>query len=118
MSLLDCYTLCCGAVCFYWRKLFSSVQLNIHDVAESCVVEPMYYGHIGTTHKCPHYQVLLIIQFNLHAKAPFVTITKCISVDYAGVLILRVHINMFHCISVELNNHLNRDKGWSWSPRF
>ena len=29
--------------------------------------------------------VLINIQFSLHAKTPFVTITKC--VDYAGVLI-------------------------------
>ena len=47
---------------------------------------------------------ILISQFNLHAKALFVIITKC--VDYAGVLIL---FNMFHCISVELNDCLNRD---------
>ena len=30
---------------------------------------------------------VLIIQFSLHAKAPFVTITKC--ADYAGVLIFK-----------------------------
>ena len=30
---------------------------------------------------------VLIIQFSLRAKAPFVTITKC--VDYAGVLIFK-----------------------------
>ena len=53
--------------------------------AESCAVEPMYYGCIGTIYKCPDYQGVLIIQFSLHAKAPFVTVTKC--VDYAGVLI-------------------------------
>ena len=85
--LVDCYTLSCVAVCCYWRKLFSSSQLNIHDVAESCAVEPMYYGRIGTIHKCPDYQGVLIIQFSLHAKAPFVTITK--HVDYAGVLIFK-----------------------------
>ena len=48
-------TLCGVAVCFYWRKLFSSVQLNIHYVAESCAVESLYYGCIGTIHKCPDY---------------------------------------------------------------
>ena len=47
---------------------------------------------------------VLIIRFSLHAKAPFVSITKC--VDYAGT---GVFINMFHCISVELNDCLNRD---------
>ena len=68
--LVDCYTLSCVAMCFYWRKLFLSVQLNIHYVAERCTVEPMYYKCIGTIHKCPDYQVVLIIQFSLHAKAP------------------------------------------------
>ena len=51
-------------------------------------MEPVYYGYIGTIHKCPDYQVVLIIQFSLHAKTPFVTITKCVYVDYAGILIL------------------------------
>ena len=85
--LVGCYTLSCVAVCFYWRKLFSSVQLNIHYVAESCAVEPIYYGRFETIHKCPDYQCILIIQFSLHAKAPFMTMTKC--VDYAGVLIIK-----------------------------
>ena len=76
-------------VSFYWRKLFSSVQLNIQYVAESCAVEPIYYGHIGTIHKCPDNQVFLIIQFSLHAKAPFVTITKFVYIDYAGILIVK-----------------------------
>ena len=81
--LVDCYSV---AVCFYWRKLFSSVQLNIYYVAESGVVEPMYCGRIGTIHKCPDYQVVLIIQLSLHAKATFMTITKSVYADYAGVL--------------------------------
>ena len=67
----------------------------------------MYYGRIGTIHKCPNYQVVPIIQFSLHAKAPFVIITKCVYIDYASL-----HINMFHCMSVELSGHLNRDNGW------
>ena len=83
--LVDCYTLSCVAVCFYWRKLFSSVHLNIHYVAESCEVEPIYYGRTRAIHKCPDYQGVLIIQFSLHVKVPFVTIAKY--VDYAGVLI-------------------------------
>ena len=74
----------------------------------------MYYEYIGTIHKYPDYQGVLIIQFNLYAKAPFMTITKC--VDYAGILFSSGLINMFHCISVELNDHLKLDKGWSWSP--
>ena len=103
--LVDCYTLRSVSVCLYWRKLFSSVQLNIHYIAESCAVEFMYYGRIGTIHKCPDYQVVPIIQFSLHAKASFVTITKYVYIDYASL-----HINVFYCISVKLNGHLNREK--------
>ena len=44
-----------------------------------------------------------IIQLSLHAKAPFVTITKCVDyADYAGVLTLSVLFNMFHCKSVRV----------------
>ena len=50
-------------------------------------MEPIYYGRFETIRKCPDYQRILIIQFSLHAKAPFMTMTKC--VDYAGVLIIK-----------------------------
>ena len=60
-----------------------SNQLNVSDVAESCTVEPGYYGYLGTIHKCPDYKGLLIIHINLYAKASFGTTTKC--VDRAGV---------------------------------
>ena len=59
----------------------------ISHVADSCTVEPMYYGCIGTIHRCCDYQGVLIIEFSLHAKALFVTITKC--VDYEGVRIFK-----------------------------
>ena len=49
-------------------------------------MEPVYYGHLGTNHKCPDYEGALIVQVSLYDKAaPFGTITKC--VDYAGVFI-------------------------------
>ena len=76
LCLVDCYILSCVAVSFYWEKPFSSVQLNIHYVAESCAVETTYYICIGTIHKYLDYQVVLIIQFSLYTKAPSVTITK------------------------------------------
>ena len=44
--------------------------------------KPVYFGHLGTTHKCPDYQGVLV---SLYDKSPFGTITKC--VDYTGVLI-------------------------------
>ena len=30
-----------------------------------CTVEPVYYGHLGTTQKCPDYQGVLIFQVSL-----------------------------------------------------
>ena len=29
-------------------------------------VEPVYYGHLGTSQKCPDYQGVLIFQVSLH----------------------------------------------------
>ena len=57
-------------------------------------VELVYYGHLGTNHKCPDYQGVLIFQVSLCDKAPLGAITKY--VDYAGVL-----INRFHCDTEE-----------------
>ena len=31
-------------------------------------VEPVYYGHLGTTKKCPDYQGVLIFQVSLYEK--------------------------------------------------
>ena len=50
-------------------------------------MEPVYYGHLGTNHKCPDYQGVLISQVSLYYKASFGTMTKCL--DYAGVLIFK-----------------------------
>ena len=47
-------------------------------------MEPVYYGHLGTSKKCPDYQGVLIFQVILYEKGSFGTSTKC--VDYAGVL--------------------------------
>ena len=53
-----------------------------------CSAHTVYYGHLGTNHKCPDYQGVLIFQVSLYDKAaPFGTITKC--VDYAGVHIFK-----------------------------
>ena len=60
----------------------------------SSTVEPVYYGHHGTSQKCPDYQ---IFQVSLHANVSFGTTAMC--VDYAGVHIFNssVLINRFHC---------------------
>ena len=52
-----------------------------------CTVEPVYYGNLGTTHKWPIYQGVLIFQVSLYNKAPFGSITKC--VDYVSVHIFK-----------------------------
>ena len=47
--------------------------MNVCDVAESCTVEPVYYGYFGTIHNCPNHQGVLSIQVNLYTKVPFGT---------------------------------------------
>ena len=71
--------------------LLIAVQLNL------CIMDTL--GPFISV--SPDFQGVLIIQVSLqiHAKAPFVTIIKC--VDYAGVLISSVLIKRFHCISAE-----------------
>ena len=46
---VDCYILnmkLCYCV-LVLEKLFSSFQLNVHHVAESCTVKPLFYGHLA-----------------------------------------------------------------------
>ena len=50
-------------------------------------VEPVYWGHLGTSQKCPDYQGVLIFQVSLHDDVSFVTTARC--VDYAGVHIFK-----------------------------
>ena len=64
--------------------LLRAVQWNLYIMD---TLEPIYNGCIGTIHKCPDYQCILIFQFSLHAKAPFMTMTEY--VDYAGVLVIK-----------------------------
>ena len=56
-------------------------------------VEPMCYGHLGTTHKCPDYQSVLIFQVSLYDKVSFGAITEC--VDYTGVLIFKCPVSLY-----------------------
>ena len=49
------------------------------------LVEPVYYGHLGTTHTCLDDPGALIFQVGLYDKAPLVT--NC--VDYASVPIFK-----------------------------
>ena len=50
-------------------------------------VEPVYYGHLGTSKKCPDYQGALVFQVILYEKVPFETLPKCL--DYVGVQIFK-----------------------------
>ena len=73
--------------------VFLSLQLNLHDVNGSCMVQPMYYKHIETIHECPDYPG----QFTtVHDKAPVETITKFLIMQVSSAF-----IKIFHCISIE-----------------
>ena len=61
-------------------------------------VEPVYYGHLGTSQKCPDYQGVLIFQVSLHDNVSFGTTARC--VDYAGV-------HIFKCPPLYCLSHMN-----------
>ena len=58
-----------------------------HNNYLQTTVEPVYYGHLGTSQKCPDYQGVLIFQVSLHDNVSFGTTARC--VDYAGVHIFK-----------------------------
>ena len=69
--------------CVGLTRLFDyqgSFSQQIASYSGTCV----YNGHLGTNHKYPDYQGVLILPDN---EAPFGAIIKC--VDYAGVLIFK-----------------------------
>ena len=88
--------------CVYIKQIGNC---NYHDCINVCTKEkplqntysePVYYGHIGTSQKCPNYQGVLIFQVILHNNVSFGTTARC--VDYAGVTFSSILINRFHCI--------------------
>ena len=50
-------------------------------------MKPVYYGHLGTSQKCPDYQGVLIFQVSLHDNVSFGTTAR--RVNYAGVHIFK-----------------------------
>ena len=64
-----------------------SILELIAQTGNSNTVEPVYYGHLGTSQKCPDYQGVLIFQVSLHDNVSFGTTARCL--DYAGVHIFK-----------------------------
>ena len=54
------------------------------DTGKYSTVGPVYYGHLGTSQKCPDYQGVLV---SLHDNVSFGTTARC--VDYTGVHIFK-----------------------------
>ena len=68
--------------------IYSYTAYTLHDRAGTYgTVEPVYYGHLGTSQKCPDYQGVLIFQVSLHDNVSFGTTARCL--DYAGVHIFK-----------------------------
>ena len=79
-----------STVCLYHKLthlLKETVFLLWSCDLEQFTVEPVYYGHLGTSQKCPDYQGVLIFQVSLHDNVSFGTTARC--VDYAGVHIFK-----------------------------
>ena len=82
---------------FSWSQNFIPCFLTFCSTINLCyfgknlnwanTVEPVYYGHLGTSQKCPDYQGVLIFQVSLHDNVSFGTTARC--VDYAGVHIFK-----------------------------
>ena len=76
---------------FSWFSLLF-ICMYVIDSYFLGTVEPVYYGHLGTSKKCPDYQGVLVV---LYETEPFWTLTKCL--DYAGVHIFKCPHYRFHC---------------------
>ena len=68
-----------------WQRLHYYYTIVLLEMLYT--VEPVYYGHLGTSQKCPDYQGVLIFQVSLHDNVSFGTTARC--VDYAGVHIFK-----------------------------
>ena len=69
----------------WWTSCYKldSALLIILYLYRMNTVEPVYYGHLETSQKCPDYQGVLIFQVSLHDNVSFGTTARC--VDYASV---------------------------------
>ena len=63
------------------------IAVKLLNFPKVYTVEPVYYGHLGTSQKCPDYQGALIFQVSLHDNVSFGTTARCL--DYAGVHIFK-----------------------------
>ena len=81
-------------LCPLERKLFSSMQLNVHHVAESCTVEPL--DTLGAIHKCPDNQgVSRSLHMLKHHLGPQLSVCIMQVSIFSSILISR-----FHCTSI------------------
>ena len=69
------------------RVYRATIPLSFLQISYLYTVEPVYYGHLGTSQKCPDYQDVLIFQVSLHDNVSFGTTARY--VDYAGVHIFK-----------------------------
>ena len=71
-------------------------------------VEPVYYGHLGTSQKCPDYQGVLIFQVSLHDNVSLGNTARC--VDYADVHIFKCPDQQVPLYTVAKQKHLGCKK--------
>ena len=82
-NIIRCLNWISGTLLKYSNRYSSTQNTSLHW----STVEPVYYGHLGTSQKCPDYQGVLIFQVSLHDNVSFGTTARC--VDYAGVHIFK-----------------------------
>ena len=61
-------------------------------------VEPVYYGHLGTSQKCPDYQGAWSVYMIMYHLGPQLGVWIMQVSTFSSVL-----INRFHCIHIQLS---------------
>ena len=77
---------CCFTVfhAYYIVRTYIYMCTNVHN----STVEPVYYGHLGTSQKCPDYQGVVIV-YHLGPQLGVMQVST-----FSSIL-----INRFHCIA-------------------
>ena len=87
-----------GCYCpFFHSATIESKNDVTHFGRCAFTVEPVYYGHLGTSQKCPDYQGVLIFHMIMYHLGPQLGVWIMQVSTFSSVLINRFHLNGFMC---------------------
>ena len=86
-------------------KLVYSFLLPQYEVFYHDTVEPVYYGYLGTSQKCPDYQGVLIFSVSLHNNVSFGSTFSSVGSTVRDILYTtnkqQLHNEMYHVMSCD-----------------